>query len=151
MFEIVKSLIIIGLISSTVSTCCFYFYNINFTGVFVLTSVIQLAMSWFLRTYLTSRETQLSLETKNKMLEQIEQEATQAPCAYCGEINLIPIIPDDNNDFNCIACGESNSVYVSITIAQQTVPVDATRYEVTNHNSDLSEAKSKILKTIEDE
>tara|TARA_B110000495_G_scaffold73649_1_gene63039 strand:+ start:13308 stop:13514 length:207 start_codon:yes stop_codon:yes gene_type:complete len=51
---------------------------------------------------------------------------------------MIPITPNENNDFECISCGEMNGVYVNITIAQKTVPIDAEPYEVTSFNSSKS-------------
>lgn len=145
MFEIVKSLVILLIISVTISICAHYFMGIDYVGVFIITIIAQLSLSWYLKTYLNSKERQLSLKTQSKMLSQIEQEATIAPCAYCGTENLIPVLPDQDNDFECVACNETNSVYVNITIAQKTVPYDAMKYEVTNYNNELKSAESKIL------
>ena len=72
---------------------------------------------------------------QSELIARIETEATIAPCTSCGHENMIPITPNNNNDFECISCGEMNGVYVNITIAQKTVPIDAEPYEVTSFNS----------------
>lgn len=119
--------------------------DLNFLGLFTITTVIQLALGWFVKTYIESSERKLILEQQTSVLTQIEQEATEAPCAYCGHVNLIPILPNQDNNFNCIDCDKPNSVYVNITVAQQTVPIDAQPYEITNFNENLQSAKDKVL------
>ena len=59
--------------------------------------------------------------------------------SYSNANFILPedITSDGDNDFECIHCGETNGVYVNITVAQKTVPVDAQPYEVSNHNSSL--------------
>lgn len=142
---IVKSLLITCIISVAVAAICNQFYGASFLGTLLLTTVIQLTASWFFRTYIQFSKDKVSTEYQSKLLTQIESEATEAPCAYCGSINLIPISPENINDFECTECGEHNSVYVNITIAQKSVPIDAQPYEVTNFNQNLQSAKDKLL------
>lgn len=149
MFEIVRSLIIIIFISSSTGGVSYYYFNGSFTGSFILTTIIQLSIAWYIKTYLSYRERKSVTELQQQMLTQIEQEATQAPCSHCGETNLIPISPQGDNDFVCLSCDQKNSVYVNITIAQPTVPVDAMQYEVTNFNESYRDVENKILKDDE--
>lgn len=145
MFDIFKSLAITLLISSLTTAICYQFFNMNIYGVFILTTLVQLTASWFLRTYIQHIEQTNIRKQQSELLTQIENEATDASCAYCGETNLIPISPNTDNDFNCLSCGKPNSVYVQITIAQKSVPIDSQPYEVTNYNNNLADAKNKIL------
>lgn len=145
MFEIIKSLLIVLTISTGVAGVGYTMLGTNFIGVFVICTVIQLALGWFLKTYNDSTERKLLIEQQSKLITQIDQEANEAPCAYCGTVNLIPIIPGSNNDFDCLECGKTNSVYVNITVAQKTVPIDAQPYEITNFNENLQSAKDKVL------
>lgn len=149
MFIIFKSLTIILLLSSLITTICYQFFALDVIGVFLLSITTQLVLGWFLRTYIDHNERVRVLEQQTKIISQIEQEATQAPCAHCGEINLIPIIPDGINDFTCTSCRKENSVYVNITIAQPTVPIDSQPYEVTNFNNNLETVKQQIQQTNE--
>jgi len=145
MYEIFKSLLLICSISGIISYIGYYYYNIEYTGTFILICIIQLALSWYIKTYIQFKREKITVEMQTAMLDQIENESTQAPCAYCGEVNMIPISPVDDNDFECINCEKKNSVYVNITVAQQTVPVSSEPYEVTNYNSNLAHAKASIL------
>lgn len=146
MFEIVRSLIIMLVVSSSTASIAYYYFTGSFTGTFILTTIIQLSVAWYIKTYLSSRERRSATELQQQMLSRIEQEATQAPCSYCGEVNLIPISSKGNNDFTCLSCNQKNSVYVNITIAQQTVPIDAMQYEVTSFDENYKDAQDKILK-----
>ena len=145
MLEITKSLLLILIISTGVAATGYTLLNTSFIGLFTLTTIIQLALGWFLRTYIESTERKTILDQQTSVLSQIEQEAAEAPCAYCGHINLIPILPNQDNDFECLECNEKNSVYVNITVAQKTVPIDAQPYEVTNFNENLQSAKDIVL------
>lgn len=147
MFIILKSIGIILLVSSVITTTCFQFFSLNVYGVFTLTTLIQITLGWFIKTYIDFHERKLITLQQSQILSQIEQEATQAPCAHCGEVNLIPIVPDGNNDFECIHCYKQNSVYVNITVAQPTVPIDSQPYEVSSFNTNLASAKQQILKS----
>jgi len=145
MFDIFKSLAITLLISSLTTAICYQFFNMNIYGVFTLTTLVQFTASWFLRTYIQHIEQTNIRKQQSELITQIENEATDASCAYCGENNLIPISSNTDNDFNCLSCGKPNSVYVQITIAQKSVPIDSQPYEVTNYNNKLADAKNKIL------
>lgn len=145
MFDIFKSLAITLLISILITSTCYQFFNLNVYGVFVLTTIVQFAASWFLRTYIQHTEQINIRKQQSELISQIENEASEAPCAYCGETNLIPILPNVDNDFNCLSCGKPNSVYVQITVAQKSVPIESQPYEITNYNSNLVDAKNKIL------
>lgn len=145
MFEIFKSLLIVITISTGIAGVGYTMLGANFVGIFVISTVVQLALGWFIKTYNESSERRLIIEQQSNLITQIEQEANEAPCAYCGAINLIPIYPAGDNDFECLECGKPNSVYVNITVAQKTVPIDAQPYEITNFNENLQSAKDRLL------
>jgi hypothetical protein len=144
-FEITKSILLTLLIAAAIAIISNQFLNQSFIGVLLLSITIQIVFAWFFRTYLQYTHQKNLATQQSLILSQLDAEATEAPCAYCGAINLIPVSPNQNNDFECIECGEPNSVYVNVTVAQKTVPIDADRYEVTNFNQNLHTAKTKIL------
>lgn len=151
MFIILKSILLVCIVSGTITSLAHILYNVEPIGIFVLTTLIQFALSWYLKTYIAHKRNIALTQQQTALLEQIETEATEAPCAYCNTINMIPIQPDINNDFECTECGETNAVYVNITIAQKSVPIDKPEYDVTNYNSGLATAKNKILTSTENE
>ena len=145
MFEILKSLLMVTTISAGIAGVGYTMLGANFAGVFVISTVVQLALGWFVKSYNESTERKILIEQQSKLITQIDQEAYEAPCAYCGTVNLIPILPGEDNDFDCLECEKPNSVYVNITVAQKTVPIDARPYEITNFNENLQSAKDKVL------
>lgn len=145
MFSIVKSISIIFLVSALITAVCYSFFSTDLVGTFTLTTIIQISLGWFINTINDSMEKRLVISEQGKLLAQIEAETVEAPCAYCGEMNLIPVSPTQDNDFECISCGERNAVYVNITVAQKAVQFDAQPFEVTNYSENLQHAKDKLL------
>lgn len=146
MFNIIKSLIWIILISGIVSTVTFICFGTDILGVFTLCTILQLILGYIINTVLDSKEKQATILANRDIISTIEETAVEAPCAYCDHINIIPIITGEQNDFECIKCGNSNSVYVNITIAQKTVPIDSLPFEVTSINPGLDRARQSITK-----
>lgn len=145
MLNIAKSLSIIFLISALITAVCYSFFGTDLVGTFILTVIVQISLGWFINTINDSMEKRLAIKEQGKLLAQIESETVEAPCAYCGEVNLIPVSPTQDNDFECLACGERNAVYVNITVAQKAVQFDAQPFEVTNYSENLQHAKDKLL------
>ena len=142
MLQIIKSLSILCIVSLLVATICNHFFALSFQGVFILCAVVQLALGWFFNTYIQYKSTSQWTQQQTELITQLEQEATMAPCAYCGTENLIPVSPTQDNDFECVNCGEHNAVYVNITVAQKIVPLDVEPYSVSNHNTSLGNQSS---------
>lgn len=144
MLDILKSLMIVCIVSSAIASVCNMVYGISPYGVFIIATIIQFASSWFMSTYFAYKDRLANTQRQTALISQIESEATEAPCAYCGTVNLIPISPDGDNDFKCIGCGETNGVYVNVTVAQKSVPLDSPGYSVSNFDSHLETAKRSI-------
>lgn len=145
MLPIAKSILLICAVSSISGTVSHYFYGISFTGTFILTTIAQLVLGYFVNTYLDSKEKIAATNQQDFVNEYIETHAATANCAYCGAANLIPIVPDGNNDFECTQCGKQNAVYMNITVAQTTTPVDMPSYEISNANPELHKIKQQII------
>ena len=65
-------------------------------------------------------------------IKEFNKQAVEAPCAYCSEVNFIPIRLDVDNNFECKSCGKTSAVYVSLTTAQKTHMVDTSRLNVSS-------------------
>ena len=102
MLQIFKSLSILCIVSLLVATICNLFFTLSFLGVFILCTVVQFALGWFFNTYIQYKTTTQWSQQQTELITQLEQEATLAPCAYCGAENLIPVSPVQDNDFECI-------------------------------------------------
>lgn len=60
------------------------------------------------------------LQEETKRLDMYSMQGTDVQCAYCRQINFIPIRFDEDNNFECESCGKKNSVYVDVTTTQKT-------------------------------
>lgn len=148
MREILLSIFKILILSSVISLPVWYFLNISLVGLYIITIVIQIVIGYIYNTWSQDRfEKNLSLK-QLELQREIEETAAQATCAYCGEINLIPITPGGDNDFDCLHCEKTNAVYLNITVAQKTNLSNLPPYEISNLDSTLEETK-KLFNTDE--
>ena len=149
MYLILKSLAIILAISSLIGVIGHYMFNISFLGCFAISTIVQLLAGYFVNTWLENRSNITNADREADLIKEFNRQGTNIPCAYCGEINFIPIRTDLPNDFTCGQCGEENAVYISITSAQKTDTVQSSPLEVLSYNTQLETAKNQILERNE--
>jgi hypothetical protein len=73
-----------------------------------------------------------------------ESQGVSSQCAYCNAINFIPIRLDEDNEYKCTECDNTNSVYVQITTARQTDIKDRLGVEVSKYIKEKAEAASEL-------
>ena len=151
MLLILRSLTIVLSISTTLAAIAYYMFNITPVGVFLIATILQLIGSYFFNTWIETRGETAAAERSAELIKEFTRQGTQVPCAYCGEVNFIPIRTDLANDFACGKCDKENAVYISITAAHKTNPLQSSPLEVLSYNTQLEEAKDKILHEDEDE
>mgnify|MGYP003323479493 CR=1 FL=1 len=151
MILILKSLGIVLSISTLLATTSYYMFNISFTGVFITGTVLQLVCSYFINSWIEARTINESANRDADLIKEFNKQGTEVPCAYCGEVNYIPIRTDLPNDFTCGKCGKENAVYISITAAHKTNPLQSSPLEVLSYNTQLEAAKEQILEDTSDE
>lgn len=96
---------------------------------------------------IVSRMTDVAMEKElTAQVEQIANQSVDLSCAYCNTVNNTPIKVNIDNMFNCDECGELNAVYISLTTAQKTKPLDVDRLRV----STLIEEEMKVKKRFLD-
>ena len=149
MREILLSIFKILFISTVISLPIWYFLGIPITGLYIITIVLQVVAGYIYNIWSQDNfEKKLSLR-QLELQREIEETAAEATCAYCGEINLIPITPGGENDFDCLHCGKTNAVYLNITVAQKTNLTNLPSYEISNLDSTL-EATKKLFNINEE-
>ncbi len=124
MYNIIRSLLIVAVVSSTVAGI-FYLLDYSFINVFLITSVSQLILGFAVSTI---RDAYININQKRLETEQIKHFARQGAelqCAFCNTRVFAPIRLDEDNEFKCPSCENLNSVYVNITVARSTHPLDA--------------------------
>ena len=150
MLLIFRSLAIVLAISGALATIAYYMFNITPLGVFLVATILQFIGSYFFNTWLESRDQTAASEREADLIKEFTRQGTEIPCAYCGEVNFIPIRTDLPNDFICGKCDKENAVYISITAAHKTNPLQSSPLEVLSYNTQLEAARDKILEKEED-
>lgn len=133
MSQIVKSILLVLLVSTTISLP----FPEHFWGIFFGSIGIQVFLGWLVSSILFIIETN---NTTNKqiprLLEQIEsydntlediltKNLVNVVCPSCKSPITIPISPTGDNTFQCLNCNETTRYDVTITPILLTTPVDA--------------------------
>ena len=145
MLLILKSLAVVLSISTALGLIAHYLFGITFLGVFLTGIIIQFLGSYFLNTWIESRERKVAADREEEIIKEFNKQGTTVSCAYCGEPNFVAIRTDLPNDFKCGKCEEENAVYISITAAQRTNPLQSSPLEVLSYNTQLEAARDKVL------
>lgn len=77
------------------------------------------------------------------------EQGVDVTCASCGSHSFIPIKMDGDNEFECEVCGVANSVYINITTAQKTEPLDRKMLSVDAYIADKVK-KTTAQKKVDD-
>ena len=149
MLNILKSLSITVIIAAAIGAI---FWTLGFdpikAGVFAL--IGQFGFFYIFNTILQSKNILKNKELENERIKEFSKQGTIVPCAYCSVDNLIPIRFDTDNQFPCNSCNKQNAVYINITTAQVTSPLEANPLMVQAYIADKEQAIAK-LKETEDE
>ena len=81
---------------------------------------------------------------ETKRIEAYAQQGVDAACAYCNDMNYIPIRMDDDNTFDCGSCGKTNAVYIDVTVAQKTDIINKQNLSVSSYIKDKIDATERL-------
>lgn len=81
---------------------------------------------------------------ENDRIREFTKQGLNVNCALCSAENFIPIRLDNSNTFVCQSCDKENAVYINITTAQITTPLDTSPISITSFVEDKIEAENKI-------
>jgi hypothetical protein len=144
--DIIKSLTITLLVSTSLAFVGWYFYAMDFTKWLVGSIILQViffAIYNNLKAFIY--DTGFEAEYTKQLIEYSKQ-GVEAPCAGCGAPNYVPIRLDDSNDFECNTCSKPNAIYITLTTAQKTQMMDGSRLNVNSMiTNELDEARKKML------
>lgn len=142
--KIFLSLIITCVLSSLIGAAS-YSVGYGFLVGFIFSFIIQLSISAVSKTIIQSKENIKAVELENNRIAELSKQGAFVECAHCGEENFIPIRLDIDNEFECTSCNKANSVYLNITVAQQTEPLDMNSLTVSTYIKDRENAIKQIL------
>ena len=123
--QIVKSLLILILISSSISGITFLFYPslTVFTKVFIGTTGFQIFF-FLLYNNILRYITRLNLEKEAIQLSQLaETNRVFAECQGCKTMNNVYVTLTEENEFNCEQCNALNKIQIDISTILPTKPI----------------------------
>ena len=125
MTQIVKSLLILILISSSMSGIIFLFYPYltTFIKVFIATTGIQIFF-FLLYNNILRYIARLSLEKDALQLSQLaETNRIFAQCQSCKAMNNVSVTLSEENEFECDECAAPNKIIIDISTVVPTKPI----------------------------
>jgi hypothetical protein len=100
-----------------------YLLGSNFWGWFILTFGIQFIAFAVINTILQRKDTIEGAKVLNEQLEALSKFTIQLGCAYCKQVNAVPITLNQENRFKCGSCNQVNAVKMQFFAAQVTTPL----------------------------
>ena len=123
LFQFLRGVITLTIISALGGGVSFSL-NFGFLSGFILTIVLQIIL---FNTVKYFRDGHVSMRIREIELEEIksfEKQGMELDCAHCREPVFVPIRFDEQNGFDCPKCEKTNAIYVNVTVARETTPLN---------------------------
>jgi len=108
--------------SAVAALAWFYDYNIQYA--FILAMIVQIVIGYAVNTLSTTYINVKNKTLENERLKEFSKQSAELKCAFCSEVSIVPIRLDIDNEYVCPHCDQRNSVYVNITVARSTTPMN---------------------------
>jgi hypothetical protein len=95
-----------------------------FWGWFILAFGVQFIVFAIVNTYLQRKDTIEGTKVLNEQLEALSKFTIQLSCAYCKQVNAVPITLNQENRFQCGSCNQVNAIKMQFFAAQVTTPLN---------------------------
>ena len=135
MLGVFKSLLFLCIIS-TIGGAISHHYGFSFLYSFLIISLIQIVISYSVNTIVSSYTILRKKEIENDRLRLYAIQSAELKCAFCGELSIVPIRLDTDNEYECPACIKRNSIYVNLTVARSTTPMNVSPITTSMINDD---------------
>lgn len=142
--NILFSLTVTTTLSIFVSLLGYYVFNYDTLKGFIVVFITQLICSYVYRSFIQTLERNSMRVEETKRIEAYTQQGVDAACAYCNDMNYIPIRMDDDNTFDCESCGKTNAVYIDVTVAQKTDIINKQNLSVSSYIKDKIDATERL-------
>lgn len=144
MKQIIQSLIITMLVGGALGSAIGLAFEISIPRMILLCVVSQFIFFAIYNNY-TTRKSRLIMEQElTKRIDAVSKQQVQVPCANCKELNDYIVTYDQDNQFDCEACGTKNSVYINITTAQKTTPVRSETLQIKSLIQNELDARARL-------
>ena len=145
MLGVFKSLLLLSIISSLGATISYY-CGYDFMYSFLAITLIQIVISAAVNTVVSSYTALKNKELENDRLRLYAVQSAELKCAFCGEVSVVPIRMDVDNEYECPSCTKRNSVYLNITVARSTTPMSVSPLST----SIINDEEDAILEQIKE-
>jgi hypothetical protein len=141
--SIIKSIVTTVIITGAISTIAYFLgYDVLQTSLIVFIGIICVSI-------ISSQIRDAIIFTNNKKLEnerikEFSRQGLEVDCAICSAKNFIPIRLDSSNTFECLECNQQNAVYINITTAQTTTPMDVNPLSISSYVDNKEQVEDKI-------
>lgn len=142
--SILVSLAVTSLMSLLCSVLFSNVFGYSFVKCVLVAFVGQIVGYYIWSSFLTAITRTRIEQEQTKQVELFSQQGVDVSCAYCNTTNFIPIRMDDVNQFKCESCDKPNSVYIDVTVAQQTTPLNRESLKVNLHNKEKQDATKRV-------
>lgn len=128
-FAFLKSIFFTIVVALFVSITTYYLTNKNFTiscWMFLTCIILQIVIAYYLSTLIEARNAEMVVQQQKIFLNSSSKRVPiTLTCAYCNNLNIVPISFDneDANNFICKTCNNPNKTLVSFTTARVTTPL----------------------------
>lgn len=121
--QILKSIILLGIVSLTIAYICSEFTSISFSKSLLFATAIQLIFFYFYNSII-SYITRLKLEKENlETIQLINTNNVLLECSSCKKTNSIRVDLSDSNEFTCTHCGTDNILNIEFKTITKTTPI----------------------------
>ena len=118
-------------------------FNFPFIQVFAASMCVQFIL-FFIWNSVMEYSFRSKLERiETERLELYAQQGVDVTCAYCGRGNFVPVRFDEDNEFECEHCEETNAIYVRVTTTQITDILETDRLSASAYIKDKIDASEK--------
>lgn len=143
--QILTSLAKTLLVSTVFASAGWYLLQYPLLEGIVIVTLIQIIIFFVWNSYMEYRlRVNESIQETQRVVEYSKQGA-EVQCAHCNALNFIPIRLDEENKFECDACGKPNAVYIDITVAQSATGINKKFLSVGSYVKDKEDAIKEIV------
>tara|TARA_B100001123_G_C15331728_1_gene1031444 strand:- start:2509 stop:2967 length:459 start_codon:yes stop_codon:yes gene_type:complete len=122
-----------------------YSTGYSFLNAFVFTFTIQIIIFNIVKYIRDGFVITKSKELEVQKIREFTKQSMELSCAHCNAKAIVPIRLDRENAFECPTCGKGNSLYINVTVARETTPLNLQAITTKMIIDEEQKAKDEII------
>jgi hypothetical protein len=139
-----RSILLTLLVGAVLGTSIAYIGSLSYTKSIVGTVLGQFIFFAFYNRYRARKDAAAFTAEMTTRIKEFSKQGIDTECAFCTAPQFVPIRFDRDNEFECTECGKTSALYITVTSAQKTKPLDVSPLRVNTIISEEMEAREKI-------